>query len=48
MTIVDDAELEEVAANVRVLIAGELDVQHRLGEHPVPTQDCPNCRAHTA
>lgn len=44
----NDYELEEVAANVMLLIAEELDVQHRLGEHPRPAQECPVCRAHTA
>lgn len=44
----DDDELEEVAANVMVLIAEELDVQHRLGGHPVPVAECPVCRAHQA
>jgi hypothetical protein len=38
--------LEEVEANVKVLIQEEMDVQHRLGEHPTPAQDCPACRAH--
>ena len=41
-------ELEEVAANVRVLIREEMEVQHRLGQHTVPTSDCPVCRAHSA
>ncbi len=41
-------ELEEVAANVRVLIREEMDVQHRLGGHPRPAQECPFCRAETA
>ena len=45
---VKDEELEEVAANVRILIAEELDVPHRLGAHPRPAQDCPVCRAHIA
>ncbi len=40
-------QLEEVAANVRVLIREEMEVQHRLGAHPVPVPDCPVCRAHT-
>ena len=39
-------ELEDVAANVRVLIREEMEVQHRLGGHPVPVQECPHCRAH--
>ncbi|HEX2047412.1 MAG TPA: hypothetical protein VHF27_06580 [Acidimicrobiales bacterium] len=41
-------QLEEVEANVRVLIHEEMEVQHRLGTHPVPVPDCPVCRAHTA
>jgi len=39
-----DDDLEEVAANVRVLIQEELDVQHRLGGHPAPAEECPLCR----
>jgi hypothetical protein len=39
-------QLEEVAANVRVLIREEMEVQHRLGAHPAPVPDCPVCRAH--
>jgi hypothetical protein len=39
-------ELEEVAANVRVLIREEMEVQHRLGDHLSPAQDCPLCQAH--
>ena len=39
--------LEEVAANVRVLIREEMEVQHRLEGHPSPVPDCPVCRAHT-
>ncbi|MDQ4069430.1 MAG: hypothetical protein M3203_08170 [Actinomycetota bacterium] len=38
-------ELEEVAANLGVLIREEMEVQHRLGEHRVPVPDCPFCRA---
>jgi len=38
-----DDELEEVAANVMVLIREELDVRHRLGGHPVPVPECPLC-----
>jgi hypothetical protein len=40
-------ELDEVAANVAVLIGAELDVHHRLGGHPVPVPECPGCRART-
>lgn len=43
-----DDELEEVAANVRVLIREEMEVQHRLEGHPVPVPDCPICRMHSA
>ena len=45
--MIDDDELEEVAANVEILIAEELEVQHRLGGHPVAAPDCPVCRAHS-
>jgi hypothetical protein len=38
-------ELEEVAANVRILIQAELDVGHRLEGHPVPIAGCPVCDA---
>ena len=41
-------ELDEVAANVSVLIAEEMEVQHRLGQHLRPAPDCPVCRAHSA
>ena len=40
-------ELEEVAANVNVLIHEEMEVRHRLGEHALPAPDCPVCRAHS-
>ena len=36
-------ELDEVAATVRVLIREEMEVQHRLGGHPVPVADCAQC-----
>ena len=39
-------QLEEVAANVSVLIREEMEVQHRLGAHPSPAAECPVCRAH--
>jgi hypothetical protein len=39
----DDA-LDEVATNIQLLIAEEMSLQHRLGAHPVPAQDCPLCR----
>ena len=35
--------LDEVAVNVSILIAEEMDVQHRLGCHPVPVPDCSVC-----
>ena len=35
--------LEEVAANVKVLIREEMEVQHRLGQHPSPAPECPVC-----
>jgi hypothetical protein len=40
---VDDDDLEEVAANVGILIRAELEVAHRLGGHPTPVDDCPRC-----
>ena len=36
--------LDEVAANVSILIAEEMEVQHRLGGHPVPVAECALCR----
>ena len=36
-------ELDEVAATVGVLIREEMEVQHRLGGHPVPVPDCALC-----
>jgi hypothetical protein len=36
--------LEEAAINIQLLITEEMSVQHRLGAHPVPAQDCPLCR----
>lgn len=38
-----DDELDEVAATVGVLIREEMEVQHRLGGHPVPVGDCASC-----
>ena len=35
--------LDEVAANVSLLIAEEMEVQHRLGGHTVPAPDCGIC-----
>jgi hypothetical protein len=42
-----DDELDDVVANVIVLICEELDVQHRLGGHPVPVPECRLCRYRT-
>lgn len=39
-----DDEIEEVAANVRVLVRAEMETQHRLGYHRAPAEDCPLCR----
>ncbi|HVL05631.1 MAG TPA: hypothetical protein VM388_06560 [Acidimicrobiales bacterium] len=36
--------LDEVAINVSILIAEELEVHHRLGAHPTPVAECPMCR----
>lgn len=36
-------ELDELAATVDVLIREEMEVQHRLGGHPVPAPDCALC-----
>ena len=41
-------QIEEVAANVSLLIREELEVQHRLEGHPSPVADCPVCRARAA
>ena len=38
-----DDELDELAATVGVLIREEMEVQHRLGGHPVPVPDCTLC-----
>jgi len=40
-----DDDLDDVEANVKVLIQEEMEVQHRLGEHPTPAQDCQVCRS---
>ena len=40
-----DDELEEAAANVRILIREELDVRHRLEGHPSPVAGCPVCES---
>ena len=39
-------QIEEVAANVSVLIREEMEVQHRLGQHGSPAGECPLCQAH--
>ncbi len=39
-----DDDLDEVAANLNVLIREELDVRHRLGGHHAPVADCARCR----
>ena len=38
--------LEEVAATVHLLVTEEMQVQHRLGYHQAPAEDCPVCRSH--
>lgn len=38
-----DDVLEEVAANVRLLVREELEVQHRLGDHDRPAEGCAAC-----
>ena len=35
--------LDEIAVNVSILIAEEMEVQHRLGGHPVAAPDCSIC-----
>jgi hypothetical protein len=40
----ENDELEEVAANVRILVRAELEAQHRLGYHDAPAEECPVCR----
>ena len=37
-------DLDEVVANLNVLIQEELDVRHRLGGHHAPVPDCTLCR----
>ena len=46
--MVQNDELEAVAENVRILISGELEAQHRLEGHAVAVPACPVCRAHDA
>ena len=41
-------DLDEVTANVAILIRAELEVQHRLGDHASPVPACPVCEAHQA
>jgi hypothetical protein len=43
MLVMAQDVLDEVAANVSILIAEEMEVQHRLGDHPVPVPDCSIC-----
>ncbi len=43
-----DAELDDIAANVTLLVHAELEVQHRLGHHPAPAAGCPLCRHRVA
>jgi hypothetical protein len=38
-------DLDEVTANLAVLIHAELEVQHRLIGHPSPVPECPVCAA---
>ena len=38
----DDA-LEDVAANVEILIRTELELEHRMDGHAVRVADCPVC-----
>lgn len=37
--------LDEVAATVRLLVTEEMQVQHRLGYHDAPAEECPVCRS---
>jgi hypothetical protein len=39
-----DDELDEVAANIDVLIRAELETQHQLDGHPTRVAECPACR----
>jgi hypothetical protein len=41
-----DRDLDEAEENIRILIAEELELQHRLEGHRSPVPDCPVCRAH--
>ena len=41
--MVSSDELEEVAANIAILIREELETQHLLEGHPTPVDDCPRC-----
>ncbi len=43
--VTDDA-LDEVSENIQILIREEMEVQHRLGDHPTPVAECPVCRSH--
>ena len=37
--------LEDVTANLTVLIRAELEVHHRIEGHPTPAPGCPVCDA---
>ena len=39
-------DFEEVEENIRILIAEELEVQHRLEGHREVIHACPICRSH--
>jgi hypothetical protein len=41
-------DLDEVTANVAILIRAELEVHHRLGDHASPVPGCPVCDARQA
>lgn len=40
----DDRVLDEVAATVHFLVTAEMQVQHQLGYHEAPAEECPVCR----
>ena len=41
----EDDQLEEVAATLHLLVTEEMDVQHRLGYHEAPAEECQVCRS---
>lgn len=41
----EEDQLEDVAANVHLLVTEEMDVQHRLGYHEAPAEECRVCRS---